>query len=301
MELKQLGNFLAVAEHGSFTAAAAALYISQPALSRSVHQLEQDMDVRLFHRLARGVRLTPAGEALVPVARKLRRDMQAGLATVHGVTALRTGRLDIASLSSLVIDPVAPIIGLLRGRHPGVSVRLVQPQEDRDARQRVLTGDCEIAFTDLPTSDWPLASIPAGRQQLLAVLPPGTEHDADEMTLAEFAERDLVFGPAGTPGRQLVEDHLLDRGAVPRIAVEVTRRDHMEHLVLAHAGSTLLPEPQARHAERHGAIVLPMKPALYRRVSLLMRSEDLTPAASAFVSETSRYAAGGGVSQRAPT
>ncbi|WP_438854827.1 LysR family transcriptional regulator [Agromyces sp. M3QZ16-3] len=300
MEMKHLDYFLAVADHGSFTAAASALYVSQPALSRSVHQLENDLDALLFLRVARGVRLTPAGEALVPVARKLRRDMQAGLASVQGVTGLRTGRLDVACLSTLVIEPVAPIIGRLRGRHPGVSVRLVQPQEDRDVRQRVLTGDCEIGFTDLPTDGWPLGSEVIDRQRLMGVLPPGSTPSGTDLSLDELTDHDLILGPTGTPARQLVEDHLRDRGSTPRISVEVTRRDPMEHLVLAHAGATLLPEPQARYAERHGAVVLPLTPALHREVSLLTRGDELTPAASAFVAEASGYAQSGGVQKHAP-
>ncbi|MGH3631406.1 MAG: LysR family transcriptional regulator, partial [Sciscionella sp.] len=74
MERRQLEYFLAVVDHGGFTAAATELHVAQPSLSHSIKTLERELGAELFHRLPRGVRLTSAGEALVAHARRVLRD-----------------------------------------------------------------------------------------------------------------------------------------------------------------------------------------------------------------------------------
>lgn len=65
MDLRRLGHFLAVADHGGFTRASKAVFVSQPALSLSVRELEEELGAELFYRAGRSVRLTPAGKALL--------------------------------------------------------------------------------------------------------------------------------------------------------------------------------------------------------------------------------------------
>ncbi len=78
MDVRRLVIFLEVVDQGGFTRAADALDIAQPSVSQAVRELEVDLGTPLFHRLARSVALTPAGEALVLSARQVRRDMENG-------------------------------------------------------------------------------------------------------------------------------------------------------------------------------------------------------------------------------
>src|SRR5262247_665939 len=101
MELRPIEYVCAIADHGSFTRAAAALEIAQPSLSEGIHRLERELGVKLFDRVGRGVRLSAAGAALLGPARQLLRDRDAVLAAVASVRDLTGGTLDLVALPTL--------------------------------------------------------------------------------------------------------------------------------------------------------------------------------------------------------
>ena len=87
MDTRRLRYFVAVVDHGGFTAAAKATYVSQPALSLAVKELEADLGAALFDRIGRRVQLTAAGTALLGPARQVLRDIETGRAAVSAVAA----------------------------------------------------------------------------------------------------------------------------------------------------------------------------------------------------------------------
>src|SRR5689334_5113963 len=127
MDHRRLRLFLAVADEGSFTAAAEAAHVAQPAVSLAVRELETELGAALFVRSRQGAALTVAGEALVGPARQALRDLDNASAAVREVVGLVAGRLDVASLPTLAADPVAGLVGRFRHDHPGVTVRLRAP------------------------------------------------------------------------------------------------------------------------------------------------------------------------------
>uniref|UniRef100_UPI003221EDC7 LysR family transcriptional regulator n=1 Tax=Intrasporangium sp. TaxID=1925024 RepID=UPI003221EDC7 len=129
MERRHVEYFLAVVEHGSFTAAAAALYLAQPSLSQAIRELERELGAPLFVRLHRGVRLTAAGTALVLPARQVMRTLSTARAAVQDVVGVRAGKLDLAMLPALIGDPLAPVISAFRTAAPGVTLTIAQPEE----------------------------------------------------------------------------------------------------------------------------------------------------------------------------
>src|SRR5436309_13999589 len=128
MDLRRLRLFLAAVDHGGFTRAAEAEYVSQPSVSQAIRELEGELGTPLFHRVGRGVVLTAAGEALVPPARQALRDVETARTTVAAVAGLEAGRLDLAALPTLAVDPVAPLTGAFRTAHPRVTVSLQDPE-----------------------------------------------------------------------------------------------------------------------------------------------------------------------------
>ena len=108
MDLRRLGHFLAVADHGGFTRASKAVFVSQPALSLSVRELEEELGAELFYRAGRGVRLTPAGQALLGQARQALRDVDTARAAVASVTGLVTGSLTLGIVLAHRPGPLAP-------------------------------------------------------------------------------------------------------------------------------------------------------------------------------------------------
>src|SRR5690348_4523525 len=111
MELRQAEYVLAVVDHGSFTAGAEALGVAQPSLSEAVRRLEDELDVRLFHRIGRRVELTDAGHAFEGPARRMLRERALCFDAVGAVRGLDAGTLDVVALPTLAVDPLAELIG----------------------------------------------------------------------------------------------------------------------------------------------------------------------------------------------
>ena len=282
MELHQLRYAVAVADHGTFTAAAQASFVAQPSLSHAVRTLERELGAPLFHRLGRHVALTAAGEAFLPAAREVLRAVDTVRAGVAAVVGLDTGHLDLVALPTLAVDPITPLVGAFRTAHPGVTVRLAHPEDTTELVELVRSGSSEIGVTELPVDAERITTLPLGRQELVAVLPPGSP-GPKRLELAALARRPLVTQRPGTSTRDAVDAALATVGAEATVAVETDQREAIVPLVLAGAGIAVVPRPMATLAQRDGAVVAPLRPPLWRQLGLIHREAPLSPAAQAFI------------------
>jgi DNA-binding transcriptional LysR family regulator len=121
-ELRQLRHFIAVAERLNFTHAAAELSIAQQGLSSSIRQLEATLGVRLFHRSTREVRLTAAGRALLPEARRTIEQAERAVEAAHRAARGETGELRIGYVPPGGVELVQRLVGAFCGAYPAVSV-----------------------------------------------------------------------------------------------------------------------------------------------------------------------------------
>jgi DNA-binding transcriptional LysR family regulator len=283
MDLRRLRLFLAVVDHRGFTRAAEAEFVSQPSVSQAIRELEDELGTLLFHRVGRGVVLTPAGEALVGPARQTLRDVETARAAVAAVGGLEAGRLDLCALPTLAVDPVAPITGAFRTAHPGVTVNLADAEGPAEVASLVANGDAEVGITVEHAANRALRSVALGRQELLVVFPPGSPARTRALPARELANRPIVTTPRGTSTRELLDEAFERAQLTPQIAIVTAQREAVLPLVLAGAGATLLPQPVAANAKRLGAVVVPMSPSVTRRVVAVHRDGALSPAASAFL------------------
>lgn len=285
MDLRQAAYVIAVVDEGSFTAAAASIPVSQPALSQAIAALERELGAPLFHRIGRKVVLTAAGEAFVAPARRMLRDAEVARSVVAQAADLRSGRLDIVALPTLVADPLVDLVGRFRQAHPGVLVRIVEPEGPDAVADQVRDGTCELGLGDTTPTDRLLAADHLGDQQLLAVLPPGTPLRAGHsLPVSRLAGFPLITGPRGTSTRRLVARALQQNtpDVDPRFGVVTEHREAIVPLVMAGAGAAVLPEPIARNAAQLGAVVAPLAPPIERSVVLVRRAGALSAAATAF-------------------
>ncbi len=283
MNSQRLAYFVAVVDHGGFTAAARAVYVSQPALSLAVKELEMELGTPLFDRVGRGVRLTSAGEALLGPARQVALDLESGRSAVAAVTGLLTGSLALASLPTLAVEPMAWLVGRFRRHHPGIRVDLTSPEDSQDLFKSVTSGSCELGLTDARAVPAALTVVDLGPQELVLILPPGSPAGDDDDGPVDLGSLPFVVSPVGTSSRRLLDEHLEAAGVVPRLAVESAQRDALLPLVLAGAGAALVPEPMARMAATLGAVVVPLRPPAVRSLGLVHRGGELSPAAARFV------------------
>jgi LysR family carnitine catabolism transcriptional activator len=285
MDLRQVEYAVAVIDHGGFTKAAQHVHVAQPSLSAGVAGLERELGSPLFERLPRRVVLTAAGRAFEGPARQLLRDARTIRAAVQSVSDLDSGQLDIVALPTLAVAPLAPMIGAFRRAHPNVTVRLVEPEDADAVVAMVRDGRCEIGLAELPApSDVVAREFLA--QEVVAVCPPGTRIGRRRLAVNRLAGIDLIATPPGTSTRRLLDQALAEAGIEPRVAVETGQREAIVPLVLAGAGTSFLPRPQAEQARLAGAVVARLDPPLWRRIGVVHRPGPLSPAAAAFVDQT---------------
>ncbi|MGO8860334.1 MAG: LysR family transcriptional regulator [Acidimicrobiales bacterium] len=283
MNSQRLRHFVAVVDHGGFTAAAQAVYVSQPALSLAIKELEAELGVALFARSGRKVQLTAAGAALLEPARQVLRDLQTGQAAVEAVAGLRAGYLTLASLPTLAADPLAPLVGEFRRHHPGIRVDLAAPEDTGELFDLVVSGRCELGVTEAHDVPDALDSHSLGAQSLVLILPPGWAHpDGATLDLSSLDETPFVVAPQGTSTFRLLAEGLDAVGRSPSVAVVTAQRDAILPLVLAGAGAALVPESLARTAAGLGAVTARPEPPIVRELALVHRSGSLSPAAARF-------------------
>lgn len=260
------------------------MFVSQPALSLAVKELEGAVGTALFARVGRGVKLTAAGEALLGPARQVLRDLESGRAAVAAVTGLLAGSLSLASLPTLAAEPMAQLVGTFRRHHPGVRVDLAAPEHSRGLFALVENGGCELALTDARAVPKHFRVVDLGTQELVFILPPGADPSSlsasDQPGVGPFP---FVAAPEGSSTRGLLDLHVESLGVEPLLAVVTTQRDAIVPLVLAGAGAALVPESMAEVAAVLAAVVVRLDPLAERRIALVHRDQDLSPAAQRFV------------------
>jgi DNA-binding transcriptional LysR family regulator len=145
LDVKQLKVLKAVAEHGSFSAAAEALSYTQPAISQQVAALEKHAGTTLVDRTSRGVRLTEAGHALVDHAEVVLARLAAAEAELEAMAGVRGGRVRLASFPTAGASVLPPAVALFTERHPEVELSFVE-REPEEAAQMLRAAELELAL-----------------------------------------------------------------------------------------------------------------------------------------------------------
>lgn len=284
MERRELQYFLAIAEHGSYTAAAQALHVAQPSLSHAISALEHRLGGQLFHRLPTGVALTPAGKALREPARQVLRDLSTASDSVREVLGLAAGQLDIVAQTTLAVDPLAGLLGAYMAAHPKVTVRVLDPELGMQVSTSVRSGQCELGMVDSSAPLREMNSMLLPGREIRAVVPPSSPLAGRSWIGRDtLAAMDFVATPESTATRAFIEDILGEHELEPRVAVETAHQAMLVPLVVHGAGGTLLPKSMADDAAKSGAVVVPLRPRAVRHGRLFWRPGPLSPAAAQFV------------------
>ncbi len=285
-ELRQLSQFVAIAEAGSFRRAAQQVFIAQPALSVAIRKLEKSLDVLLFDRSARGVTLTAAGEAFL---------IEARLSLIHAEQARQSARLAalgewgvvrlgfVGSASYRLLPAKLPVF---LARYPGVRLELVEGTTvsimDMLREGRL---DVGVIRTPVDGSGDDLAIRNVEQDDLIAVLP--RAHALAKRKRIDLAllhdEPFVMFSRTHVPGlRAVVVDVCRDAGFTPRVAQEVTQIQTLVGLVGSGLGVALLPGVAATFTSEQIRFVSLSNPAAHKRimVSLATRREGVLLAAA---------------------
>lgn len=278
MTLQQLAYFVAVADVRSFTRAAAQVGVAQPTLSRQLRVLEDEMGSPLVDRGARdGPVLTPAGAALLPLARRMLADAESARSAVAEIVGLRQGRVRVGATPSLCTSVLADVLRVFHEQYPGIRLELSE-SGSRPLVRSLERGELDVALVIVPPAgiDPALHITPVLRERL-SVASPASERAPSargSMSVPELARRPLVVPREGYDVREVTLQAYADAGVTPRFAVQGGEMDAVLRLVEAGTGVAVVPDLVFSGRPRLRRTVL--NPALYRTVALAHRA-DLAP------------------------
>ncbi|SCU75307.1 Transcriptional regulator LysR family [Cupriavidus necator] len=282
MDIKQLRALLAIAETGSATKAAELLRIVQPAVSRHVRLLEEELGVELFERERHGMVLTDAGRTLVEYGRRALQELDQAKAEIKPASGAISGTAVIGLLASTCELLAAELVATVKARHPQLVVRLNVGYAG-NLLQWLEAGDVEVALLYDTKSSPGLHVEALLDEQLYLVGPAGSLAPGEEQTVESFRDLPLILPNAPHGLRSVVEHACAVAGFSPTIAVETNSLAVQKNLVAKGFGHTVLPSSAVSEEMEEGILAgAPIvSPNLSRRIVLAhAATRRLTPAAS---------------------
>jgi DNA-binding transcriptional LysR family regulator len=284
LDVRRLNVLRAVANEGTFSAAARALDYTQPAVSHHVARLEAEVGTALLVRSGRGVRLTEAGQALVEHTDAVLARLASAEDEIAAIAGLRAGRVRLAAFPSASATLVPIAARMLQDAHEGVTVSLVE-EEPPEALALLRGGEVDVAVAfgypeaDL-TSTHDLEVVPLLEDDLFVVLPAG--RSARRVKLSNLADETWIAGCERCRAHLL---HLAGQaGFQPRIAYATDDYVTVQGLVAAGLGVALLPSLALAAVRRDDIATVPLaKPAARQIAAVVPAGPRYPPAVSAMI------------------
>ncbi|HKP37603.1 MAG TPA: LysR family transcriptional regulator [Pyrinomonadaceae bacterium] len=256
MEIRQLKAFVAIAETGTFTAAAERVHVTQAAISMQIRQLERETGTQLFVRAPRRVILTEAGEKLLDRAQLILREYAAALEELAALNGAEKGRLRIGSASAMVsADPLPQILRELRKAHPGVETSVASGTSE-ELVQRILTGELDAAFVSLPVDARGIQTELLNEDSLVAIASPRHRLAKQKVVSAyALAGEKLILGERGGNTRRLIDQFFAHAGVSAMVCMELSRLAAIKRMVEEDMGVGIVPLQSVREEVNKGTLV----------------------------------------------
>ena len=244
MSLRAFRTLVAIAEHGSFAAAARAVNLSQSAVSTQMRGLEDELDVALFDRSKRPPALNEAGQALVAKARELiaaYEDIQSAVTTNGAVE----GRIRLGAVGSTLTDVLPPVLSIIRERYPNLHIEIVSGFSEELLQQVISRALDAAVVSDYEGTRRDLAWRPFLTEPLVMIAPP----DATEKSPKQLAQiyPFIRYSPTAAVG-QIIERALREENLKTREAMRLDWLEAIEAMVHRGHGIAIVPE---RHFAGH--------------------------------------------------
>ncbi|PAA22127.1 MULTISPECIES: transcriptional regulator CynR [Pseudomonas] len=283
MLARHIKYFLAVAQHHSFTKAAAALHVSQPALSQQVRQLEESLSAQLFDRSGRTTRLTDAGEVYLRYARRASQELEEGKRAIHDVGDLSRGALRVALTPTFTTYLVGPLVEAFHSRYPNITLNLREiAQEQMEELLLADELDVGIAFEDGHSQD--IETQPLLIEALALVV--GERHPLagqSAIDLDALSAESLILLSEEFATREQIDRYCRQHNITPRVKMEANVIGAVIEVVRRTTLSTLLPATVA--LAHQGLFAIELSPQRLHRTAVLIQRKGAyqTSAARAFI------------------
>ncbi|MGX5219978.1 LysR family transcriptional regulator [Pseudomonas segetis] len=242
MDLATLNAFIAIAEVGSFSDAAERLHLTQPAVSKRIASLEQQLNVRLFDRLGREVSLTEAGRALLPRAYQIINVLDDTRRALTNLSGEISGRLTLATSHHIGLHRLPALLREFTRTHPQVALD-IQFLDSEVAYEEILHGRAELAVITLaPETRPPVSAVSVWDDPLDFVVAP--EHplaQQPDVSLADIARQPAVFPGGNTFTHHIVQRLFEAQGLSPNIAMSTNYLETIKMMVSIGLAWSVLP------------------------------------------------------------
>lgn len=274
MDFKQLTALLAVAEHGSFSAAARAIHTVQSNVSTHIARLEKELGVVLVDRSSGG--LTEEGEAAVARARRVRAELDALTSDVAALRDEVVGSVRLGVIGSIGRWLVPDLLAGMQGRHPSVDLVVVDATTTSLLPQ-LREGSLDLAVLNLPIADPEIGVEPLFEEERILVAPAdhplarrSRELDGP-LPLSELAGHDLLLEPRGTAFRDELDSAAAAAGVELRTLAEVDGMTLVASLAFRGFGPAIVPTTATLDEPEGDWVRIPVAGLLHRDVGLARR------------------------------
>ena len=285
VQFQQLQYFVAVAETRHFTRAAETVHVAQPSLSQQIKALERELGADLFQRARGNITLTDAGEALLPLARRILADADTARHEVQELVQLRGGRVRLGATPSLCTGLLPDVLHAFHDRYPGIRL-LIEEGGSHDLVRQLARGALDLALVvlPLPTPSPALTTVELLREDLVVVSSPEAPAPGGRgrrtVRVGDLEGERLVMFRHGYDLRELTVAACRAEGFEPVFAVEGGEMDAVLGFVRAGLGVAVVPRMVATRSGR-GLRVTPLaRPGLHRTIALAHRSDVAPPRAA---------------------
>ncbi|MGB3294158.1 MAG: LysR family transcriptional regulator [Phormidesmis sp.] len=279
MRLEQLQAFLAVAETGSFQAAARQCGVTQSTISRQVRSVEDDLGVSLFHRSAQA-KLTLAGSSLMPRALRICKEWQQAKQEIDDLVNGRQTELCISGIHSVCAYMLPPIVTQFCRTHPDVQLRVTALGSDRSLKvlRDGLVDVSIVMHNPLLTSNQEMVVIPLYEEPVEVLM--ATGHPLSKyanVPWAEIARYPQVVFKDGYGMQRIVQGQFNDQGTDFKVALELNTLDAFRGVVRQGSMVALLPRSALAESRRDSALTVrpTSEPVLLRKVVMVTTHDRL--------------------------
>lgn len=243
MDTQSLHAFITVAETGSFSRAAELLHLTQPAISKRIANLEQQLECKLFDRIGRQTHLTEAGQALMPRARSVLIELEDTRRLLNNLNGEISGSLVLATSHHIGLHRLPPILKTFTQQHPQVKLDM-RFLDSEQAYEGIVQGKLELAVVTLsPQSNSSLKVVTVWTDHLkLVVSKDHPLNQYDQVKLQDLTHFDAVLPGFQTFTRGIVETAFARENLTLNVALSTNYMETLKMMVSIGLGWSLLPD-----------------------------------------------------------
>lgn len=272
INLDYLRTFVTVTEHGSFSAAADHLNLTQPAVSQQIRQLERSLGAPLIERVGRKAKPTAAGTELLAHAGRIDDAVSAAMEAVARQADGTRGRVRLGTGATACIFLLPPMLKQLRRKFPDIEIT-VTTANTNEVVKAIEDNVLDIGLVTLPVSGRALDITPILDDELVVIAPADMALPARVTPQVLATTPVLLFEPGGNK-RRLIDQWLARGGVSLKPAMSLGSVEGIKELVAAGLGCAILPAMAVRDLRQQKALaVRPLAPRLHRRLAVVVRRD----------------------------